>query len=497
MTRHTPEINKLISLNFIVALIYAVLGIGAKIAISLDSVDVPFWPAAGFASALCFLRGPAILPGVLLGSTISAYCTQDGCSDGLKLYSFFIGLAAAAQAGAASWILHRLGFYNKPPNRGKRLILFLLIVGPAGCWLSAATFWIISTLGFGPESSTIYSTISWWIGDSIGSLVFFPLVVVNYPMPPDNTWKKLRPILRNQLIGLLLLPLITTALAANLTADFSQAIGNYPDKTLERLNLLLIANELLFVMMGLGFTLATSNFSLEQLCLNERSKIAAEAAKAVVHEISQPLFRLRFRLDKLQQNAAEMSSYGQSDESINLMKDEISNSLAEAHRLGVITKSIQDLTMSGVRDSQVAEVRQAIEDAISQIQPLIRMYNTSLGTHNIEDSALVGTGQIQLQIALRNLLANAARAASHEGILRITTEIDEMDICIIIEDSGPGLPAEICESSKPSIVPSSEGMGIGLMIARLAIENVGGRLILGRSIQLGGASIKVLLPLRT
>ncbi len=102
------------------------------------------------------------------------------------------------------------------------------------------------------------------------------------------------------------------------------------------------------------------------------------------------------------------------------------------------------------------------------------------------------------QIAIRNILRNAARYTPPGSEIRISTFEDASFVVIEIRDNGPGLPLE-----NPSKVfdkffrvkpERTGGLGLGLSIARYFIEVQDGKLEAENS---GGAVFRIFLPKRS
>jgi two-component system sensor histidine kinase RegB len=95
-----------------------------------------------------------------------------------------------------------------------------------------------------------------------------------------------------------------------------------------------------------------------------------------------------------------------------------------------------------------------------------------------------------VQQALINLLNNAARAA--KTCVSVELQWDAAGGCVIIDDDGPGLPADvIARLGQP--LATSQGLGIGLFLSHAAIRRHGGQLQLGNR-EGGGARATVQLP---
>ena len=67
---------------------------------------------------------------------------------------------------------------------------------------------------------------------------------------------------------------------------------------------------------------------------------------------------------------------------------------------------------------------------------------------------------------------------------------------VAVEDSGPGIPAEILPQLFHTFVttkPRGKGTGLGLRICRRILEEMGGRISAGNR-DCGGARFEILLP---
>jgi signal transduction histidine kinase len=100
----------------------------------------------------------------------------------------------------------------------------------------------------------------------------------------------------------------------------------------------------------------------------------------------------------------------------------------------------------------------------------------------------------QLRHLLLNLVLNAMEAVPPGGQVRIVSRVAEGAVTIAIEDSGPGPPAEVAERLfEPFSTGKSEGIGLGLAVARQIAEAHGGSLDFSSA---GGTCFTVRLPLQ-
>lgn len=100
----------------------------------------------------------------------------------------------------------------------------------------------------------------------------------------------------------------------------------------------------------------------------------------------------------------------------------------------------------------------------------------------------------QIQIALGNILRNAAQAVDGRGSLSVTTRTHDKVCAIHVRDDGPGVPLTIREHPfEPFVTTKSRGTGLGLAIARRIVEAHRGTIAL-QCPRDGGTLVTVTLP---
>lgn len=129
------------------------------------------WPAAGVSLAIVFRFGPIFLPGVAAGAFAGELWL--GGSAGAALA---IAVGNTAEAAFAGWLAQRLAL-NVAWNRRRDVVgmLFVTVAAP----LPAALIGTAALLLGGGHTGAEFGRklLAWWIGDSVGILVFAPLVL--------------------------------------------------------------------------------------------------------------------------------------------------------------------------------------------------------------------------------------------------------------------------------------------------------------------------------
>lgn len=101
--------------------------------------------------------------------------------------------------------------------------------------------------------------------------------------------------------------------------------------------------------------------------------------------------------------------------------------------------------------------------------------------------------ELMVQV-LVNLMLNGIDASPPGGTLTVRADRDDGEVRIGVQDSGPGVPAEIRgDVFRPFFTTKHQGTGLGLSISRQIVERHGGRLELRDSPD-GGALFVVVLP---
>jgi two-component sensor histidine kinase/integral membrane sensor domain MASE1 len=168
--------------------------------------STPVWPAAGFALAAVLLWGRPMALGVVLGSAAANLPTGIDPSIGVGVggaiaLSLGIGLGAAAQALFGALLIEK--FVGLPvPFEAKRSIgRFAVLGGPIACLISAtvgATSLVAAKLL--SWESYPFTWATWWVGDSIGVVVFAPLSLILIANP-TLLWRRRRNTLTWPLLG--------------------------------------------------------------------------------------------------------------------------------------------------------------------------------------------------------------------------------------------------------------------------------------------------------
>ena len=161
---------------------------------SLSPLVLPLWPSAGFALAASLIWGVLVLPGVLVGALL-VQLNMHGLL-GLEVPIWREVLAAlmtALGATMGAWIGAKLTKrFLHPGFRfiNSRSILFFLILGGWVSTLLSPTVTVVVGQILLPAQQGEHpwlNWLSWWVGESLGVIVFAPIVVLLFARRSNRT----------------------------------------------------------------------------------------------------------------------------------------------------------------------------------------------------------------------------------------------------------------------------------------------------------------------
>ncbi|MGZ8095876.1 MAG: EAL domain-containing protein [Methylosarcina sp.] len=143
----------------------------------------PIWPAAGVAFAGMVTYGHKAMPGIWLGAWITQiFSFLDNISQESLFFSLIVGtvasIAATAQAALGGELTRRYVGPSNPLIDDSSILRFMALGGPVSCVVSASVG--VTTLflkGAVTWEDIPSSWVTWWIGDTVGVLIFAPLLL--------------------------------------------------------------------------------------------------------------------------------------------------------------------------------------------------------------------------------------------------------------------------------------------------------------------------------
>jgi C4-dicarboxylate-specific signal transduction histidine kinase len=231
---------------------------------------------------------------------------------------------------------------------------------------------------------------------------------------------------------------------------------------------------------------AESTLSQLRVRLNELQH-TSQLAVSVAHEINQPLSALRLLAQQSQTQVATVPASQEAAQSGLMGRFE-----HEIDRLVSITEALHLLLRS--QDTRIERVNlvRVVQAVLLYLKRPLRQAGVRLSSDGLEQPLPIDGDPQQLQAALtlllRRALASLAEAPPSNRLLTIHLAATSGAAELVISDSGPW------QEGPEAVTPVSGSEDLGLHVVRITVSNHGGQFSLGRSAELGGRQVRLLLP---
>lgn len=187
-------LDKAVKYNFAVVFIYTITGfLGLLLAVP-PGYATTIWPPSGIALGFVLIYGLSCLPGIFIGSFIlNFYVTYSIYGNITELVTIETGLitgtGAVLQALFGWWLIKVFVKLDNPLHLPKDILLSALLMGPVSCVVNS-TFSNVGLYlnGIISADNFLTSWVTWWAGDSIGVLIFTPVILVAFAKPA-HLWR--------------------------------------------------------------------------------------------------------------------------------------------------------------------------------------------------------------------------------------------------------------------------------------------------------------------
>jgi two-component system, sporulation sensor kinase E len=245
---------------------------------------------------------------------------------------------------------------------------------------------------------------------------------------------------------------------------------------------------------------------------SERSQALTLLAASVAHEIGNPLNALSIHLQLLEREAKKLrklvpeirdlsgrsktSTAGGDTMEIALKVERyLSVAKGEITRLDYIITQFLQAIRPEPPQVQMASLNDVVRETLEVLRPEITNRGIRIEENLSNKLPLAPIDPGQIKQVLVNLCKNAIQAMSRGGVLKLCTESREDGVCLVVADTGGGIPQEMLSRIfEPFYTTKKKGSGLGLMIVQRIVRDHGGRIQLESNVG-HGTTFRVWLPL--
>jgi two-component system sensor kinase FixL len=451
----------------------------------------PWNPQPALAIAWMLLGGLIHAPVVLATILLADVVIRD-VPAGISLAAALTLTAGyAAIAESLRWMMQ-----PKPDLRTLRqLTIFIAVVIPGTALVAAAFVGVLHAAGQ-LQAGAFRGWLQFWVGDGVGVLVTAPLLLVVADAEGRHGFATLARRWET-LPQMLLLAATLWLIFAGLGGDPSHhfflvfppliwisirhglggaivAVGmvqvgvvlgihHHPVQTLPIIELQALVAALTLTALYLGVMTDERQRANEGLRQSLRLATAGEMAGAIAHEVNQPLTALT----NYARSGQMLIAAGRSADAAAV----IERILAEAQRAAEVVRRLRDFFREGRTRLEQVPVTRLLDSVRAD----------GLTVDASPDLPDVLVDRLQIELVLRNLVANAAEAANGRAapgeILLKAQRHGPQHVRIVVTDNGPGIAAaDLDRIFEPFVSGKPTGMGLGLAVSRAIAEAHGGTL---------------------
>jgi two-component system sensor kinase FixL len=228
-----------------------------------------------------------------------------------------------------------------------------------------------------------------------------------------------------------------------------------------------------------------------------RFAVAGQLASALTHELNQPMTALLSYV-----RAAEVLTEPPAAADQRLT-DTLQKAGKEALRAAAVLRRLREFYRGEGARLEPTDPLTVCARVAGMLEDRMRRGAVEFELRVRESLPRVMVDRTQLEIVIHNLLSNSLDAFDalpaqrvQARRIEIAAETHDTDVLIAVDDSGPGVDANLTERLfEPFVTSKTAGMGLGLSLSRTLLRHQGGDLYSERS-RLGGARFVIRLATR-
>jgi signal transduction histidine kinase len=499
----------------------------------ISSLEQPFanysWnPNSGASIAFTLIFGRRIIPFIFIAPTLDdliddftirqlSFPLPFELAEGALIGSFY--------GAAALFLLHPKQRFD--PTLQSMSSLFLLTATIAVTTAPVAAGYVGMMVAFGllPAADFVGAALSYWVGDTIGTMVLTPFALVLWTRR-YAVWMSTETLLQLvaimaalmlvyaywtaqhlQLVYVIFVPIVWMAVRTGIEGvclgvlavqlGFILGFHAFPEQISEmpKVQALMLVLALTGLFAGVLVTerrRTEAELRLHQESLARLARLGSvgELAAAVAHELNQPLMAAgtytRLVDDAIRTGNAEDRTVAET----------AAKAVAQVERAAAVVRRLRALVRLDRTNRVACRVDHIIRETIDLCRPDLERLTVTVHAAIAADLPPVMVDMLQIEQALLNLMRNSMEAIGDAGRGAIFIEASLAGVEFVelrVRDTGPGFPPDLAANPfLPFSSTKKEGLGIGLPLCRSIIEAHGGRIWLDTNAT--GAAFHLTLP---
>lgn len=224
-----------------------------------------------------------------------------------------------------------------------------------------------------------------------------------------------------------------------------------------------------------------------------RVNVLGQISAGIAHELNQPLAAIANYAYALQ--SALPQTHGTTDVPARQIADKL---IDQSLRAGSIVKKLRELVARRRSEHDAIDLGTVVTRVLDLLADELALVEFKVHLQTPTPAPVVSIDRVQIKQVLVNLLLNARDATLKLPVDRrsatITIEADQKLATVSVQDLGPGLVIPAKELFTAFRTSKPDGLGLGLSICRMIVEDHGGQIWCDETVETG-ACFRFTLPL--
>ncbi len=209
---------------------------------------------------------------------------------------------------------------------------------------------------------------------------------------------------------------------------------------------------------------------MEEIRSQRQMAVLGEFAAQLSHEVRNPLTAIKMNLQRIERFLGAQDTPPDTSQSMTI-------ALREVQRLDDVVRGVLQLARHPADTRETRSLNGMLREVCEVLQDQCVAQRVTLSIALTDGADTVPADSARFKGAMLNLMNNALDAMPDGGRLLLETRVADGRWQLTITDSGPGIPPESrSRIFRPFETTKSVGTGLGLPLARRAIEEHGGTL---------------------
>lgn len=221
----------------------------------------------------------------------------------------------------------------------------------------------------------------------------------------------------------------------------------------------------------------------------EHLTFAGILANGIIHDVRNPMSSLRLDIQMLQKESDKGTGAD-----AGRIRELTGRARKTMDRLDAVMREFLFVSKPESSAKEPVDVNACVRDSLDLLQPRFERAGIKLQVELDASDPMIAGHDVGLKRAITNVLTNANQVSPAGGTVVVSTARQDGLVRIVIEDEGPGVSASEAPRIFDMFVSGTPGgVGLGLYLARVAVERLSGSIAVENR-PAGGARFIITLP---